>query len=430
MIDVTVVEYELPNASYLLVDLVGEYFHSEAIREAIGGLPEMGGSKQTDVRIQLVPEPDNPFGVQGQAISARVKNNVVGYLSNEDAAKWYHELHRIAASGAVAVTHGNVLAYWRTSYEEQKSRFKKDQPTYKLETNIRIRLPEPGNLVPLNIQEFDNISLLPWGNALQVTGEEEHLNHLVEYVPMSGEGLVVLTLHRISHTLKNGSVKELVEVRLDGRRVGQLTPASSLHFLPTIDHADDMGKTPAVWAKLKGSSIAVELTVQGARAKELNDDWLSTMPLLPSFVPEAATYSVPAAYTGETTTSAANSQLRKRNGEQSHPSSLRTTTQVVVSEIGGQLEYFDEEKNKASYTNGKRAIDFDNSQRRYSPTIYKVAAWILLISMSLVGLVSMAGAPFGLIITAIAFYFGVQSFRKYKFIAEALQFERDMTTNV
>lgn len=416
------VKYELPLTSYQLVDLVGEYYHSDAIREAIGGFPETGGSEQTEVQIELVPEPDNPYGIQGQAISARINNKVVGYLSNDDAARWHHELHRIAASGALAVTEGNVLAYWRTSY-------KTGQPTYELEINIRIRLPEPGHLVPLNAQEFGNVAVLPWGRALQVTGEDAHLEHLIDYVPMSGKGMVVLTLHRITHTLKNGSVRDLVEVRLDGRRVGQLTPASSLHFLPTIDHADDMGKVLAVWAKLEGSSIAVELTVHGARAKELSDDWLSTMPLLPRLVPEATSYDVPAAYTAETPTPAAKKQRSNRPSAQAQATASRTPIQVLSSDNGAQLAYFGDEKNTASYTNGKRTITIDNNQRRYSPITYKVAAWMLLITLSLIALISLAGAPIGLILTALSLYLGILGFRKYKLIAEALQFERDMTAS-
>lgn len=411
-------EYELPNANYSLVDLVGEYFYTDNIRQAIGYLPDPGRAEQTEVRIQLVPEPDNPHGVRGQAISARINNNVVGYLSNDDAAKWHHEIHRIAASNAVATTRGTVRVY-RHYDSPQKSRFKKDHSTLELEINIRINLPEPGHLVPLNIQTSDNISMLPWGNALKVTGTEEHLQHLVDYVPISGEGMVTLTLHRIRHTLKNGAVRELVEARLDGRRIGQLTPASSLHFLPTIDHAEDMGNTLAIWARLQGSSIAVELNVYGARAKELSDDWLSTMPAMPKLVPEALSYDVPDAYTPETTASTAKKQSPNR------VIPTRSTSPASVS----QIEYFNDGKNTARYTKGKRAIELDDKQRQHSPTLYKATAWILLLTMSVVALISLAGAPIGLIITAGALYLGVRGFRHHKLIAEALQFEINMTRN-
>jgi hypothetical protein len=353
--------------------------------------------------------------VQDQAISARINNNVVGYLSNEDAAKWHSEIHRITASGATAVTDGTVRVY-RPYYNAQESKFKKSSSTSDIETNIRINLPEPGLLVPLNTPKTDNVSILPWGHALKVTGTEQHLEHLIDYVPVSGKGMVVLTLHRIRHTLKNGAVRELVEARLDGRRVGQLTPAGSLHFLPTIDHADDMGNTLAVWAKLEGSSIAVGLNVHGARAKELSDDWLSTMPAMVKLVPEAPSYDVPAAYTPETRTPTTAKQSSTR----------MAPVHVVSSENGAQLEYFDDEMNQASYSNGKRTVKFDNNQRRHSPTIYRVTAWVWLLSMSLVGLISIAGAPIGLIISAAAFYFAIKGFQKNKLIAEALQYEREM----
>lgn len=413
-----VLEYELPNANYSLVDLVGEYFYTDNIREAIGGLPDPGRAEQTEVRIQLVPEPDNPHGVRGQAISARIHNNVVGYLSNDDAAKWHHEIHRITASNAVAIIRGTVRVY-RHYDSPQKSRFKKDRSTLELEINIRINLPEPGHLVPLNTETSDSVSILPWGNALKVTGTEEHLGQLVDYVPISGEGMLILTLHRMRHTLKNGAVRELVEARLDGRRVGQLTPASSLHFLPTIDHADDMGNTLAIWARLQGSSIAVELNVYGARAKELSDDWLSTMPAMPKLVPEALSYDVPDAYTPETTVPTVEKQPPNR------VIPTRSASPTSVSRI----EYFHDEKNTARYTNSKRTIELNDKHRRHSPTLYKATAWILLLTMSVVALISLGGAPIGLIMTAAALYFGVQGFRHHKLLAEALQFEINMASN-
>src|SRR5699024_9691830 len=111
-----------------------------------------------------------------------------------------------------------------------------------------------------------------------------------------------------------------------------------------------MGSTLAVWTKLKGSSIAAELNVHGARAKELNDEWLSTMPALPALVPEAPSYDVPAAYTPD----------KKTPTVQKHSSTHVAPIQVVSSESGAQLEYFDAENNQALYSNGKRTVKFDN----------------------------------------------------------------------
>src|SRR3546814_15519353 len=40
--------------------------------------------------------------------------------------------------------------------------------------------------------------------------------------------------------------KIVVEVRLDGERIGQLTPASSQHFLPTVRHLRERASAAAV----------------------------------------------------------------------------------------------------------------------------------------------------------------------------------------
>lgn len=160
-------------------------------------------------------------------------------------------------------------------------------------------MPEPHQIFPLNNHSQANVAVLPWGGALQVTGEDSHFSHLFNYLPKDGEGLVILTMHRFIQTLKNGTEKPLVEVRLDGERVGQLTSATSNHYLPTIAHAADIGKDLGIWAKIKGSGLAAELVIQGARAMELNDEWLNMMPTFPPLMPEASAYNVPPAFTGD-----------------------------------------------------------------------------------------------------------------------------------
>lgn len=418
------IEYELPNANWANVDLVGEYYRQSTITRIIGGRPKAGDSKQVDVRVQLVPEPDNPYSPNGDAISARIDGNVVGYLSSDDAQKWHKEIHRIASSGAVAVTTGNVLAYNRTKWDNN------GRTRWELEVNVRVALPDPGFLVPLNTQALEGVAILPWGNALQVTGEDKHLQHLFEYVPSRGQGLVVLSMHRLESTLKNGTIKELVEVRLDGERVGQLTPASSLHFLPTIAHAQDMGKTLGVWSKLKGSGLAVELTVQGARATDLQDDWLRMMPTLPVLVPEASTYDVADAYVPESTLPSKRVPIQEQASKPQLSSSHMTSgTSVSFTGIDGgetrpRLEYHGDRENTATYKSGKRNVTFADKQRKHAPAVWSAAAWTVLISFCLIGLICTAGAPIGLVFTALFVALGIYIFRSQRLMAEALRFER------
>jgi hypothetical protein len=110
-------------------------------------------------------------------------------------------------------------------------------------------MPEPHQILPLNVAPQMNVAVLPWGGAPQVNGADKHFDHLFNYLPTDGEGLVILTMHRIVQTLKNGANRDPVEVRLDGERVGQLAAVTSGHFLPSIAHAADFDKELGVGPK-------------------------------------------------------------------------------------------------------------------------------------------------------------------------------------
>lgn len=269
------------------LEIVGEAYRETQISAALGRQMKLDEEIEETLEALLVPEPDNPH--DANAISVRVRGQVVGYLSREAATLYRPIIHRITASGLVATTTSRIWAVTRKSWDEpSKPRFY---------SNIRIYMPEPHQILPLNVAPQMNVAVLPWGGALQVIGEDKHFDHLFNYLPTNGEGLVILTMHRIVQTLKNGADRDLVEVRLDGERVGQLTAVTSGHFLPTIAHAADFDKELGVWAKIRGSGLAAELVIQGARAADLGDDWLNTMPTFARLVPDAAVYDVPPAFT-------------------------------------------------------------------------------------------------------------------------------------
>ncbi|MFF3039190.1 HIRAN domain-containing protein [Arthrobacter citreus] len=267
-------------------EIVGEAYREAQITAALSRPVKRDQEVEETHEALLIPEPDNPY--DPNAISVRVRGQVVGYLSREAAAVYSPVIHRIAGSGLVATTTARIWAVTRKSWDNSAG------PRFF--SNIRVYLPEPYQILPLNYQGQAHVAVLPWGGGLQVTGEDKHFDYLFNYIPKGGEGLVILTMHQLTQALKNGTERNLVEVRLDGERVGQLTSGSSAHFLPSITHAADFGKTVGVWAKIKGSGLAAELVIQGARAAELADSWLNTMPNFPELVPEAPSYAVPPAY--------------------------------------------------------------------------------------------------------------------------------------
>lgn len=276
--------YELPHGGYNGVELVGEFAYREAILRVLPRLPADGAPVEATVPVEVVPEPDNPY--DRRAVSVRAKGRVIGYLSRELAADYHLPVKRVVASGAVLRTNARIYAYVGFNGEA--------------ELNVRVGLPEPEWLTPLNSGYPATTSALPYGRqTYQVVKEDQHFEHLFEYVPKSGKGPVMLTLHKAESMLRNGNVRRTVEVRLDGEKGGELTAATSAHYLPVIEHAEGMGRVVGVWGTITGSGLAAELTIKGAKSTELSDEWLREMPLFPHLVPEAHSYEVPDAYQGE-----------------------------------------------------------------------------------------------------------------------------------
>jgi hypothetical protein len=265
-----------PNA-----DIAGESFHESEIVAALGRRPKIDEELEVTVDATLVPEPHNPH--DSNAISVRIKGKVVGYLPRETAPLYKGSIDRITASGHVPTTTARVWASVRKSWDESKSR---------MYSNVRLHLPEPHLLIPLNDPPAVAYSLIPWGSGLQVLGEEKHFDVLAPFVNQEGRGLLIVSLHRE----KGAEVrsKEFIEVRVDGRRAGQMSPAMSMHYFPTVDHLAKSGTVAAAWAHLKGSGLAAEIVLQAAKASEVEMTWLDGHAVtVARLVPPAASYELP-----------------------------------------------------------------------------------------------------------------------------------------
>ncbi len=275
--------YELPHSGHNGIELVGTFAYEDAILRALPRLPADGASVEAQFTVDLVPEPDNPH--DRRAVSVRHRGEVLGYLSRDLAADYHLPVKRILASGARLQTGARVFAY--LSWD--------DKP----EVRVYVGLPAPDALTPLNDGYPATTAVLPYGRTYQVTKEDQHFEHLFDYVPRSGQGPVILTLHKSEAMLRNGTVRRTVEVRLDAEKAGELTAATSAHYLPVIEHAEALGRVVGVWGTITGSGLAAELTIKGAKSSELTDEWLREMPIFPHLVPEAHSYEVPDAYQGE-----------------------------------------------------------------------------------------------------------------------------------
>jgi len=229
---------------------------------AIRSLVRADGQQPTG-DVELVPE---PFGPQGEwSISIRHTGRTIGYVDGADAPAWAGVVRRVIASGCVPTTGANIVANDYGSY-------------------VYIALSEPAQALPFNDPPAAHYTLLPRSSPVQVTKEEEYYGALLKFVPPGGRAAMFVTLHE-REPLSPKS-KPLVEVRIDDECIGQLTPQTSLRYLPMIQRLASRGLLTAARGDIVGSAVAAEVRVHAMKANEVDNDFLSIgIAMLPTLVP-------------------------------------------------------------------------------------------------------------------------------------------------
>lgn len=265
-------EFELWNrGGWPRTDVVGEKFHTDAIRMLF---PQGLGSGSVDYQgtARLVPEPDNPH--DPNAIGVRVEGQLIGYLAKEQAARYVTVISSLVRNGFAPTVPCQVWAY---EYQDWQGTDRAGRDIYQktLDARATIVLDEPHLCVPINVPPSPPHRVLPHGGALQVKGEEEHLDVLAPLVEAHGEAWVYATLSAL--TVGSGkSEKRVVHLMIDGETIGYLTPAMSAHFTPAIDHLRESSEVVAAKVLLKGNAIQVEAVLHAARGHQLDAAWLGT----------------------------------------------------------------------------------------------------------------------------------------------------------
>lgn len=251
------------------IEVVGEAYYEASVIAALGGLRLDEEKTVDDVETFLIPEPDNPYGA-GQAVMVWMNGYHVGYLSSEDAARFNPVLARIFLAGYIPETIGRIWGVTRQDYGAASG--------VRHHLYARVALSGPEQLLPTNDPPKENYSLLPHGSAIQVSKEADYMAELTEHLH-GPDSYAIATLQLTSRMLKNGTTRENVTVYIDGDQIGELTPATSEKLAPAIRHLDDCGYATATWARVKGSPVAIEVTLYAAKAHEIPVEWFSSLPV-------------------------------------------------------------------------------------------------------------------------------------------------------
>lgn len=272
----------LGSDGYTWMEVEGEFARTDAIQKVIGAKLRLDQEVELlDLPTELRPEPSNRY--DRNAVMVIIDGWHVGYLPRDQAVEYHQPLARLVAAGVTPMVKGRVWAVAREDWKNGGT---------KLNARVSLAIGQPDRLAPMNNPPAAPYSLIPWGGGLQVTGEEKHLDALSNFVTPSGDSIAVGTLHALQVPAPKGATREVAELRLDGERVGQMTPASSVHFLPTIKHLEDQGRLTAVWVRVKGSAVAAQAVLQATKAHELRADWFGAASTIPALYPRQAGHAV------------------------------------------------------------------------------------------------------------------------------------------
>ncbi|MET8153680.1 HIRAN domain-containing protein [Actinoplanes sp. NPDC049668] len=268
------------------VDVVGESHYTRSIRGLLGADLKADGAEIVTT-VQLVPDPQNKF--DRNAVGVWAGSRQLGHLSRDDASRYAPVLSVLVAEGWAPQVPARIWASQWSDYGDRDG----------FRASVQLELAEPHMLVPVNAAPSGAHRMLPVGSAIQVTGEDRHLDAILPWLLPEGECWVHVTLHEMTEQLAR-SARTVVEVRIDDARVGQLTPKMSGELLAAIRHLGEGGQLAVARAVVKGNRIKAEVVLYAARAHELPDSWLSAAPA----ATESATQA-PASVMPVTTPSAA-----------------------------------------------------------------------------------------------------------------------------
>lgn len=255
-------------------NVVGESFHEAALKalaDSYGhrAVPEYG-IEITQARAAIVRDPDNSYDSNAVAVWIDAQH-LVGHLPRDVAAQFAPRLDNL--------DRGTYLEVPARIWIGQ--RFDWDEDTSSRATGIRgsvtVQLPDPDGIVPYNDLPDEPHTVLPWGRPVQITGEEQHMDVLRTFVLGADPRQVAATLHVIEEPRRTGDPARVIEVRLDGERVGVMSKVMSEQISDLVTYVASKGRTPVARAIIKGSNLRADVAVHVARTSEVPQKWLDSV---------------------------------------------------------------------------------------------------------------------------------------------------------
>lgn len=254
-------------------NIVGESFYEPAFKAVAAeyghrSVPDYGVEIK-EARAAIVCDPDNKYDRNAVAVWIDGRH-LVGFLPKDVAAQYADRLERLDRE-----TYLDVPArVWigRSDWDERTG-----ARASGVRGSVSVSLPDVSGIAPFNDLPDEPHTVLPWGRALQLTGEEHHMEVLRTFVLGSEPRHVAATLHVVDEARRTGDPVRLVEVRLDGERIGVMSRAISEQVHDLVTYVASRGRVPVVRALIKGSDLRADVTVHVARTSDVPHKWLDSV---------------------------------------------------------------------------------------------------------------------------------------------------------
>ncbi len=249
-------------------EVVGTQYRQDAVVGLFDSGTDIDDGAERNCIAELVPEPYNPK--DPNAVAVHVEEVHVGYLPADVAPAYGSDLGKLCSSGQTPTVPVHIWARAFTDYDEQLDG--SQLPVRRFYTRVSVALAEPGLVCPLNLAPPRPRNELPIGSTVKVVNAQDNFAYLSSVLDGRPAGWVYATLHRAEPATPR-SKKSTVEVRVNGRRAGGLTPQMSETYLSVIDHLDAVDTRTVCRVLLEGSPVSVVAAMHAVRPHELTSDW-------------------------------------------------------------------------------------------------------------------------------------------------------------
>jgi hypothetical protein len=253
---------------------VGESFHQEAFQALAveygdRSVPDYG-LELPDACAAIVPDPENPYDSNAVAVWIDGRH-LVGHLPRDVAAQYAPRLEGLERGTYLQVP---ARVWIGPSYDWDE---RTGSETKGIRGSVSVRLPEPDGLIPYNDLPDEPHTVLPWGRAVQLTGEEHHMDVLRNFALGADPRHVAATLQVVEEPRRTGDPVLVVEVSLDGKPVGRMSKAISEQVHDLVAYVAECGRVPVARAIVKGSDLRADVVVHVARTSDVPQKWLDAV---------------------------------------------------------------------------------------------------------------------------------------------------------